>query len=148
MTKLLGAKLPEALLVRLAAGRPLPGRDVAVPVCSVDAAGWPHPALLSYEEIEALGPSSLRVRVYAGSSTAANLRREGHLTLLFIDESGVFYVKARARQEAQTVVPSDLDAFVLDVSAVLADAVDTSREPDARVTSGIRFRRFPTDALP
>jgi hypothetical protein len=33
--------------------------------------------------------------------------------------------------------------FPLTIVAVLADAVDTSREPAAVITSGIRFRRSP-----
>jgi hypothetical protein len=134
------------LLSRLAPDRrSLPG-EVAVPICSVDAGGWPHPSLLSYDEIEAPEPSLLRVHLYGGSSTAANLRCDGHLTLLFIDERGVFYVKARARGGVRAA--SGIEIFDLDVSAVLADDVDTTREPDARITSGIRYRRVQPDTRP
>ena len=140
MSTLLGNELGGILLARLS-GQDRPPGDVAVPVCTVDEQGFAHPALLSYGEISAPSPRRLRVIVHAGSRTAANLHRDGRLTLFFVDESVTEYVKARAIGLG-TAVPSSQAAFAfeLEVAAVYRDAADTAREPGAAITSGIRFR--------
>jgi len=112
-------------------------------VCTVDSDGLPHPALLSYAELAADGPRSLRAAVYGASSTARHLRQQGKIALLFVDPEGTYYVKATAADpEMPHPTKPGVVVFPLAVVAVLADAVDTSREPEAVITSGIRFRRI------
>lgn len=137
----LGAALPTALLGRLKSPAP-GGEGIAVPICTVDGAGFPHPAMLSYAELAAMGPSDLQVSVYAGSRTAQHLAGVGRVTLLFVDERGAYYVKARSTG-ASRPHPGRPDVAIFDVhvAAVLEDAADPSRERQAAITSGIRFRR-------
>ena len=64
------------------------------------------------------------------------------LTLSFVDEQGVWYVKATvAGDERPHQTKAGVVVFPLTVVTVLADAVDTSREAPAWIMSGIRFRR-------
>ena len=94
MSTAIGAALPDLLLSRLDAQRPGEPSDTAVLLSTSDEHGFPHPALLSYAEIDSRGPSMLDIGVYAASVTATNLRRDGRVTLSFVDEQGVWYVKA------------------------------------------------------
>ncbi len=137
----LGAKLPSVLLDRLAQP-PSALQVTAVPICTLDRDGFPHPAMLSYGELEAGGPGDVRVSVYAGSRTARHLADDGRATLLFVDEAGAFYVKARSTGPSRPHPERpQLAIFDLRVSAVLEDAPDPSREAATAITSGIRFRR-------
>ena len=72
------------------------------------------------------------------------LRAHGKVALLFVDPEGTYYVKAIVSgPDAPHPTSPAVAVFPLTVVAVLADAVDTSREPAAVITSGIRFRRSP-----
>lgn len=142
MSTLLGDELPGVLLARLSGAPGQAPPDLAVPICTVDEEGFPHPALLSYSEIAAPSATRLRLTVHSGTRTAGNLHRDGRLTLFFVDETVTQYVKARVIGLG-TAVPAGGGefAFELEIAAVYEDAVDATREPDARIVSGIRFRR-------
>jgi hypothetical protein len=108
----------------------------------VDSDGLPHPAMLSYAELAAADPRSLRAAVHGGSNTARHLRQHGKIALLFVDPDGTYYVKATvAGPDTPHPTAPGTVVFPLTVVAVLADAVDSSREPASVITSGIRFRR-------
>lgn len=143
MSRLLGDELTGILLARLSGSRDGAPADVAIPICTVDEEGFPHPALLAYSEIAAPSPRRLRVTVNAGSRTAANLHRDGRLTLFFVDESLTRYVKGRVigLGTADPTAGDGAFAFELEVVAVYLDEVDTTRESAARIVSGIRFGR-------
>jgi hypothetical protein len=147
MATTIGAALPDLLMSRLNQQRADAPSDVAVPICTSDELGFPHPALLSYAEITADTSSSLRIAVYGTSATAGNLRRDGRVTLSFVDEHGAWYVKARASAvETPHAIKNGVAVFPLSIVAVLADSVDTSREAPARILSGIRFHRLDPNA--
>jgi hypothetical protein len=100
--------------------------------------------MLSYAELTADDTRRLRASVYGASSTARHLRAHGKVTLLFVDPEGTYYVKATVSgPDAPHPTSPAVAVFPLTIVAVLADAVDTSREPAAVITSGIRFRRSP-----
>ena len=158
MATVIGAVLPPLLMERLGpafakatAGKVASGPGsrhpahrecTAIPICTIDPDGLPHPAMLGYAEVAADGPRSMRAAVYGGSSTARHLRQRGVATLLFVDEEATFYVKARVSgPDTPHPTASGVTVFPLAVVAVLADAVDTDREPAATITSGIRFTR-------
>ncbi len=148
MATVIGDTLPPLLLERLGAGRaPAPLEFTAIPICTVDPDGLPHPAMLSYAELAADDERSMHAVVHGGSSTARHLRQQGRIALLFVDAEGIYYVKAIVTGP-DTPHPTALGMtiFPLAVVAVLADAVDTSREPAAVITSGIVFRRSPGSA--
>jgi hypothetical protein len=148
MTTTIGAALPGLLMSRLHERLETP-RDIAVPICTCDELGFPHPALLSYEEIFADAPSALRLAVNGTSATANNLRRDGRVTLSFVDEHGAWYVKARASSaDSPHATRNGVAVFPVAVVTVLADVVDPSRESLARIVNGIRFHRPNPSATP
>ena len=154
MATVTGDTLPPLLIERLGpafakatAGKASTGHAAhleftAVPVCTVDPDGLPHPAMLSYAELAADDQRSLRASVCGDSSTARHLRHQGKVALLFVDPEGTYYVKATVSgPDTPHPTAPGVVVFPLAVVAVLADAVDTSREPAAVITSGIRFSR-------
>jgi hypothetical protein len=136
-----GRELPAALLERLGPARGVM-EGTAVPVCTIDAEGFAHPAMLSYAELAADGPRGLRAAVYGASGTARNMRERQRLTLLFVDERLTCYVKARVTgADAPHPSAPGVVVFPLAVESALLDRVDTSREPEATIVTGITFRR-------
>ena len=132
--------LPAVLLGRLMGDRAAP--SMAVPICTIDDDGFAHPAMLSYGELRADDGRTLRAAVYGASRTARNLRERHRLTLIFVDSAVTCYVKARLDGgEMPHPTSPGVAVFSLAVESVSMDRVDTSREPDAVIESGISFRR-------
>ncbi len=132
MSRSLGNQLPPALR-SLLDGRDLAGKTgLALLLVTVDARGYPHCALLSVGEVLACSPERLRLALYGSSSTTANLRRGGRLTLALASGGLAYYVKATAteRPGPQPDLPG-LAVFDAAVDEVLEDG-----EAIARVTSG------------
>src|SRR5690349_12760529 len=100
MSRPVGDQLPERLFQQLrasAARAESPaGADEALLLLTVDAGGWPHPALLSAREVVARDPRTLELTTYGESRTTANLARDGRVTLVVVGPSIVAYVKGRA----------------------------------------------------
>jgi len=141
MSTPLGSTLPPALRDRLAGGTAMPA-GTAVPICTIDPDGFPHPAMLTHADIAAPGPDRLRVVLYGGTRTAKHLADDGRITLIFVDEHGAHYVKARADAAPQPD-PSRPGFCVADlrIASVLEDVPDPAREGGTVIVSGIRFRR-------
>jgi flavin reductase (DIM6/NTAB) family NADH-FMN oxidoreductase RutF len=132
--------MPPDLVARLG------GRDLAavaskaIQVFTMDDAGRPHPALLSYFEVVAKDATRLRLAVYGTSATSANIRRSGVLTLVVIDERVVYYVKTRASERAPVMRAARWNAaFECRVEQVLADEPNEKIEPGAYVAGGITY---------
>jgi len=97
-------KIPEDLASILQGGAVLDSEEQAFVFLTVDAAGFPHPALLSRAE---LGVSNDRVlAVVASVRTQNNLRRDGRAGLVAVEGTVAHYAKLR-------VVSSVEDAGVL-----------------------------------
>jgi len=150
MATVLGTELPPLLMARLHPQSAISNpqsvmlASTAVPICTLDPDGLPHPAMLSYAELAADDTRRLRASVYGASSTARHLRADGKVALIFVDAEGTYYVKATVSgPDVPHPTSPAVAVFPLTIVAVLADAVDTSREPAAVITSGIRFRRSP-----
>ena len=126
--------MTDALLDRLG-GRELERYGaLVVPVATVDAAGWPHIALLSYSEIVAADRGMLRIAIGTRSGSAANLRRTGQATILLFDAGLVHYIKGSARERRPSMKCSPRNAmFEVSVTDVLADAADPRREGESFV---------------
>jgi hypothetical protein len=144
MATSLGPTLSEALLDRLS-GRHLDRHGaLVIPIATVDAAGWPHIALLSYSEIVARDRGTLRLAIGSRSGTAANLRRSGHVTVLLFDVRLVHYVKGSARERRPAMQCSPWNAvFDVTVTDVLADASDPHLEGESFVLGGVTFHCDP-----
>ena len=140
MSRRLGSELPADAVARLS-GRSLEAvASKVIQIFTVDAGGWPHPALLSYFEVIAPDAGRVRLAAYAKSTTSANLRRTGQVTLAVIDERVAYYVKGRAVELAPAMRTAGWNAaFECRVVDVTADEVDEEREPGAYVASGVTY---------
>jgi hypothetical protein len=108
----------------------------ALPLVTVDAAGRPHPMLLSYVEVLALAPDAIRVAIGAGSGSARNLEQRCAATLLVVEPERTVYVKCRAH--GPPLVSGGLARFALRVEEVREDSA-AEWEQGARITSGILY---------
>jgi len=140
MTRSTGSVMPPDLVARLS-GRALESvASKVIQIVTVDAAGWPHPALLSYFEVVAKDSGRVRFATYASSTTSANLRRAGKLTLVVIDERIAYYVKGLAVELAPAMRATGWNAaFECRVDQVLIDEADEAREPGAYLVSGVTY---------
>jgi hypothetical protein len=120
----------------------------AILLCTPDADGQPHPAMLSYFEVAAPDRHNLRLAVYNDSRTYANLRERGKATLIVVDVDLVCYI----RGTVDAVVPAMREApynakLNLRVDQVVFDAASPELEPGADVTSGITYSPRTAEAL-
>jgi flavin reductase (DIM6/NTAB) family NADH-FMN oxidoreductase RutF len=132
------ARLPDELIDRLARQRARSDPGVAFVLCSLDAAGWPHPAMVSAFEVAVLDAARLRLATHDTSRTSANLEANGRVTLAFVDEGAAWYVKGLAARSAVPAPPGHA-FFDVQVQQVKADTADAAREGEARIVSGIRY---------
>ncbi len=79
---------------------------------------------------------------FNGTRTTANLRENGKLTLIFVNESMVYYVKGIAKEIPAARAGHSANFATMDVTItqVLADFPGEGEE-EARITSGITFTR-------
>ena len=140
MARNLGSELPADLLERLS-GRHLEAKAAKViQLFTVDDAGWPHAALLSYFEVVAKDARQVRCATYGTSTTTSNLRRNGKATFVVIDERVVYYVKTSATEIAAAMRATPWNAaFDCQVEQVLIDEVNEAYEPGAYVASGVTY---------
>jgi hypothetical protein len=140
VSRALGNSLPNVLF-DLLSGRELAARmGQAILITTTDAAGFPHPALLSFGEVVAVDHRRVRLALYRTSGTSGNLRRNGKLTLCLIGAGMAYYIKTAAReQQGRLEGFPELARFEATVEMVLADQAREDLEPGARITGGITF---------
>ncbi len=142
MSKPVGNQLPEDLYRRLSGDDLEACADKAIPICTVDSRGWPHPAMLSYFEVVAKDRRNLRLATSKDSTTAKNMRRNGKLTVLVVDERVAYYIKGTVQELAPQMSCSPESAKLnLRVEEVLADAANEEYEAGVYLTSGITYKR-------
>lgn len=142
MSKLVGSILPEDLYQRLSGSNLKEYANTAILVATVDKEGWPHPAMLSYFEVIAKDHANVRLAVYRDSTTVANIRRNGKLTMFVIDERIAYYVKGTAEQIVPQMFCSPENSKLnLHVEQVLSDEANEEFEPGAYISTGIRYER-------
>ena len=134
--------------------RRLSGVDVgllashAIVLCTTDADGQPHPAMLSYFEVAAPDRHNLRLAVYNDSRTFANLRERGKATLIVVDVDLVCYIRGTVDAVAPSMRESPYNAKLnLRIEQVEFDAASLELEPGADVTSGITYGPRTAEAL-
>ncbi len=141
MSRSLGKELPADLYRRLEGNDLESCGEKAIAICTVDARGWPHPAMLSYFEVIARDRRNLRLAIGKDSTTTKNMRRNGKLTLLVIDERVAYYIKGHVQElkPAMDSAPHN-SKLGMEVEEVLADEADQQSEAGAYVTSGITYK--------
>jgi hypothetical protein len=140
--------LTDDLYSRLAGANIASRADQALVICTVDARGWPHPAMLSYFEVAAMDRHNLRLAVYTNSRTCANMRERGKATLIIVDDGLVCYVRGEAKELASAMRNADYNAKLnLRIDQVMFDEPPPDLEPGVRVLNGIIYSQRTAESL-
>ncbi len=133
-----GKELPQDLFDALSNKEPANQVGKAIVVSTVDSLGWSHPALLSYREVSARVRDTIRLVTYSDSNTTANMRDNGKVTLVFIDDRMNYYVKGTA-SEVRAERAEGFATMDLAIHHILADSPGAD-EAGSFITSGITYR--------
>jgi hypothetical protein len=106
----------------------------ALRLSTVDADGWPHAALLSAGDMLALSGGRIRFAIFPRSGMAANLARDGRITMSLSLDGGMWELRMRARRLQQATPEVPLACFEAQVVRVREHVA-----PYADVTTGITF---------
>jgi hypothetical protein len=140
MSTRLGAELVPDLQERLSGADLDRSAGKVILLLTVDAEGWPHPAMLSYFEVAAKDAHNVRLAVHSSSTTTTNVRNNGKLTAVIVDERVAYYVKGTGTVLAATMTAARESAKLnLRVEHVLADLPDPWFEPGSYISSGITY---------
>jgi hypothetical protein len=122
--------------------------DQAIVICTVDAGGWPHPAMLSYFEVAAVDRQNLRLAVYTNSRTCGNLRDRGKATLIIVDAALVCYIRGEVKELTPAMHNAAYNAKLnLRIEQVVFDEPPPDLEPGVRVLNGIVYSRRTAESL-
>ena len=142
MSKVVGNKLPADLYQRLAGSDLQAHAEKAIIICTVDAGGWPHPSMLSYFEVIAKDDRNIRLAMHGNTSAANNLRRNGKLSIVIVDERVAYYINGTVEELARKMTCSPQNAKLnCRVEQVLADEPNEEYEPGAYIASAILYKR-------
>jgi hypothetical protein len=128
-----GAVPPD--VTRYLDGTDLLAKTQALRLSTVDEAGWPHASLLSAGDMVALPSGHIRFALFPQSTAAANLARDGRLTLTLSLKGGMCELRLRARPLAQSSPDIPLACFEAEVETARVHVA-----PYAAVTSGVTFQ--------
>jgi hypothetical protein len=146
MSRRRDSQLPPELVERFSQREIRSRLGVVLPFITVDAAGRPHPMLLSYLEVRAYDAGTLGLVIQGRSGSARNLVERGAGTLLVVEPDAIVYVKARVL-DGPLPVPggeeAELGYFLLEVEEVLEDAA-ADWEVGMRVAEAARYLPAPT----
>ena len=141
MARLRTSTLTDDLYLRLNGTEIDSLATLAIVVCTVDADGWPHPAMLSYFEVAAVDRQNLRLAIYNDSRTCANMRGRGKATLIVVDKNLSCYIRGVVEQLVPAMACAPFNAMLnLRVDEVTFDEPPPDLEPGAYVTSGVTYR--------
>jgi hypothetical protein len=115
-------------------GEDLLAKTQALRLSTINADGWPHAALLSAGDMVALPDGRVRFALFGQSDTAANLARDGRLTVTLALAGGMCELRLRARRLQQTTPEVPLACFEAQVEAVREHVA-----PYAEITTGLTF---------
>lgn len=128
------AQLPAPLVNLLCGSLPESHLHQAIRLSSVGSDGWPYAAQLSLGEVVVLSPRTLRFAIWPNSTTAANLAREGKMTLALVFDNAVVEIQALAEKREEVIGEQNLVVFDAEIQRVVAH-----RAPYATVTHGLTF---------
>ena len=144
MSRSLGGNLPPDLLTRLSQSDLPSHLGKTLPLITLDAEGRPHPMLVSYLEVRAADPGTIRIVISARSRSCENLRERHVATLLVVEPEQTIYVKARTGGGPHPVADlPDFALFVLTVEDVLEDSPG-DWERGIRIAGGLRYSPLPS----
>jgi Pyridoxamine 5'-phosphate oxidase len=115
-------------------GENLLAKMQALRLSTVDADGWPHAALLSAGDMLALPDGRIRFAIFPQSGMAANLTRDGRITMSLSLDGAMYELRMHARQLQQAAPEVPLACFEAEVERVRKHVA-----PYADVTTGVTF---------
>ncbi len=144
MARFVSDSLPDDALALLRPGNLAEKRNRVVQIITVDEEGWANAGMLSYADVIAKDGGSLSLATWGDGECATDLRRNGRITLLVIDDDMAYYVKGRA---AEIQVPGDALTDANDTGGhstlayfhVAVQGVFEDRIPTAKVLGGVIF---------
>jgi hypothetical protein len=140
MPKLHTELLTPDLYRRLSGAEAGARANEAIVLCTTDAVGWPHPAMIGYFELAALDRHTLRLAIYSDSRTCANLRERRKATFIVVDADVVCYINGTVEAVAPEMREAPHNARVsLRVSQVVFDTASPELESRTEVTGGITY---------
>jgi hypothetical protein len=128
------ANAVPAEVARYLDGTDLLAKMQALRLSTIDAAGWPHASLLSAGDMLALPSERIRFVLFPTSGTAANLARDGRLTLTLSLDGGMCELRLRAHRLIHSPPDIPLTFFEAEV-----ESARTHVAPYASVTNGVTF---------
>ena len=141
MSRSLGSALPPHLYTLLGRERTAWHEGKAIPIVTTDPQGRPHPALLSYDEVAATDPQTIRLAIGSQSQTAKNLGQRQAVTVLVLDSGLAYYLKGSARELKPGLAHSPGSAlFAVRLEEVLEDQAREDTEAGIRLTGGVTFQ--------
>lgn len=141
-------QLTDDLYQRLSGADIAARADEAIVICTVDADGWPHPAVLSYFEVAAVDQHTLHIAVYTSSRTCANLRERGKATVIIAGAGLVCYVRGVAAELTPGMREAAYNAMMhMRIDQVIFDEAPQDLEPGVGVTRGITYSPRTPEAL-
>ncbi len=72
-------------------------QQLAMPLLTVSEDGYPHQAMVSAGEVLAMDGQTLRIALWTGTNTTANLMRDGKALLTVVNDGVSYALRLRAR---------------------------------------------------
>jgi Pyridoxamine 5'-phosphate oxidase len=125
-------------------GSDLLEKTQALRLSTIDAGGWPHASLLSAGDMLAMPDGRIRFVIFAQSATAANLARDGRVTMTLALDGGICELRMKARRLSHGSSGGPLAFFEASL-----EETRIHKSPYADVTSGVTFALHkPNEVLP
>jgi hypothetical protein len=118
--------VPDTLAALIRPAAPDEPMDQAFPLLTVDAAGYPHVALLASAQLGVDVALTVVLASVAGTTTRANLSRDRRATLLAVDGIALHIAKVDV---VATVETDDRAGFALAVTSYRLDSAGTALHP-------------------
>ena len=144
MARFISDSIPDDALALLRPGNLAEKRNRVVQIITVDEEGWANAGMLSYADVIANDGGNLHLATWGDGECATDLRRNGRITLLVIDDDMAYYVKGRA---SEIQVPGDALTDANDTGGhsalayfhIAVQRVFEDRIPTAKVLGGVIF---------
>jgi flavin reductase (DIM6/NTAB) family NADH-FMN oxidoreductase RutF len=133
MAKHIGNQLPAEVIAALD-GRDLEGKfGKTYLIMTTDQDGTPRPCMLSAGEMLVNRPDAIRLALWPGSRTGANLARGGRVVACYVAPETVLYIRGKSRALAAWDNPK-IDRF-----EILVESVESDGHEGLPVVHGIEF---------
>jgi len=140
MAKHIGNQLPAEVVAAL------DGRDLdrkfgkTYLIMTTDQDGTPRPCMLSAGEMLATGPDAIRLALWPGSRTGANLARGGRVVACYVAPDTVLYIRGKSRALAPWDNPQiDPKIPKIERFEIAVESVESDGHEGLPVVHGIEF---------